>query len=244
MPWRESNSVNENRFERQKINGTPGAPLDSPPMGSNFDMNQVMGGYNSPQVSRWNDLEDDLSFGTQDEREIKCHNSSATKQRKNGMKIPSSEVIRLCESDSEDSKVGGGEAASQSKVQNLGRSYRDNRNSPRPPVAFFQSQTTKSLQGKATVLCKRMTLNPFHLVKVHMNGSCSIGSEHLISYKTLKKVNISEQQPGRKRKSSGETSTTPETSKMTSISNILSSCKQKIKEAFSPRKQSERRSND
>lgn len=240
MPWRESNSVNENRFERQKLNGTPGTPLGSPPMGSNFDMNQVMGGYNSPQVSRWNDLEDDLSFGTQDEREVKCHNSSATKQRKNGMKIPSSEVIRLCESDSEDSKVGG-EAASQSNVTNLGRSYRDIRNSPRPPVAFSKVNNKKP---------SRRSHSPAQKDDIESVSSRESPHERLVfnrigtpyKLKDFEEGEHIRQQPGRKRKSSGETSTTPETSKMSGFSNLFNSCKQKITNVFSPRKQSERRS--
>jgi len=132
--WNEGDSVDEGkqRFEKQNLSGTPGTPAGSPPMGSIFDLNQVIEGYKSPQVSCCHVLDDDLSFGTQDEHEVKNHNNSTmTKGRIEVRKTPkkNSRIIQLHESDMEDSNDEG-EAISQKIIQKLGRDHRDMRNQP------------------------------------------------------------------------------------------------------------------
>jgi hypothetical protein len=235
--WREGRSMDDEGFEKQNLSGTPGTPSGSPPIRSNFDLNQVMEGSKSPQVLRCDVPGDELSFGTQDELEVKCHNISTTKRRKDVTKTP---IIQLCESDMEedDSQVGNGdgEATCLSILENLGHSRRDIHNSPGLSFSKVNNKKPPSSNSKS------------QLEKDEIESVSSRDSSGRLMFTRIKKPyrlqdfeegNHVGQKQGQKRKSPETEPARREASKVGTLGTIFNSCKNSIAnvatKVFSPR---------
>lgn len=122
-----------------------GTPLGSPPGDSSRNQSHEKP-RRSPFVCRGavvHDVDDDLSFGTQDENDVNYHGSTTKKTKINLKKYtPSpadSDMIHIDESDAENHAEESdymGEASARKIVRGLGRTYRDSRASPSTSLSF------------------------------------------------------------------------------------------------------------